>query len=311
MDDEELENQEESQSGSQNNENGSRGNIKDRAEKRQNRHERKADKFQNKSDKAAKKANKYSEKANNTSGRKSKRASKKSKKQIKKKEKYAKKAMKERAKAKKIAHMAAKLAKIIAVVGWILIIVLITVGLIVFILTGMGMITQGIKNIASSFFQNLMGIANGTEDLVVDKDIEDLGAYIREMDYDLFGYGFVTTEDAFDKDGKVNKLGHTSVTDLMLSDLDATHTADDKVYRNLIAYLVSDNYAYTIKNQNWNFKAAFGGGVGNCITGVFWDATSSFGTGLISLYTEKSGRVGDADEDDPFRIRFIGFIYVG
>lgn len=121
----------------------------------------------------------------------------------------------------------------------------------------------------------------GDEQKVDSDAIIDTANYLEEMGYDLYGYGFTRKDDAITTDGEngTKKLGYDK---------------NSGVYDYLVSYLVSDNYAYIIKNNNENFKAAIANPTGFLNTGLGW------GTGLISIYRqdgdEKSitGKRGEA-----------------
>lgn len=232
-------------------------------------------------------------------------------------------------KASKVAETAAKLGKIIATVGWVLLIIFIIIGLIVFIIAGLGMIIAGLQEIAGKFLDFLSTKWDGSENNIKPEEIADVAQYLEEMGYDLFGYGFVTKEDAITnvdtvaEERLIEELGEDGYEDLQKKanngDEEAAETIADKKeevkdkqggrervlkyelseddpYKYLKAYLVSDNYAYLVKNHNQNLMTAWDNGFFDNINNpVGW------GSGLISIYRQEdddgktvTGKPGDA-----------------
>lgn len=194
-------------------------------------------------------------------------------------------------KAGKVAKVAAKLAKIMSTVGIIIIILIAIIGILVFIITGFGFIIQGLKNIAASFWTAIDTWFEGGENAEMsEQDIVDVASYLEEMDYDLFGYGFVTKDNAItsaedNAEKELRKeLGDKKYEDLVKKadegDEEAQKTINDKkgstkaslnggkdaeAFKYLKAYLVSDNYAYFTKNENTNLRTMTGNGVGRIL----------------------------------------------
>ncbi len=195
-------------------------------------------------------------------------------KQAEKLQKASGKALKMAAKAQKFAKVAAFLGKIIAFAGLIILALIIIIGILVFVISGWGMILSGFKAIGQKFWDRCYNQINGQETNLKDDEIINLMDNIETMGYDLYGYGFVssiTEDEKYHENGELIEI---------LEDRDA--------YRYLTTYLISDNYAYYIKNHNLNFrtmvtdKKHFFGGI--------FDATN-WGSGLISIYEQ-------AGEDD-------------
>lgn len=269
-----------------------------------------ADKLSQKASSGSKKLADFASK--NSGGQKAKMAAKASKNLSKTAGRLAKAS----SKLAKGAKVAAKLTKFIATVGWIILLVLIIIGLIIFILTGLGLILGGLKEIAESLYQACLDLVNGQEQNVGEQEIIDTANYLEEMGYDLYGYGFTTKPHAI-KETKEKKTTNTTTTtteptdedevsyDYVENEVDEDYETkkelayeDKDVYRYLTEYLVSDNYAYIIKNNNKNFRKAFTS-AGTFFSGIFC-SNQSYGTGLISLYEQNplngkiSGVAGDA-----------------
>lgn len=174
--------------------------------------------------------------------------------QAKKLQEASGKALKVAAKAEKFAKVAAFIGKIISIVGLIILVVMIVVGLIVFINTGWGMLLSNFKEIGEKLWNTLNGFLNGKETNIKADEIINLMDNIETMGYDLYGYGFVASEPfkITDDEGnekevyyKLDENGNKKLIDLLQK---------KGAYRYLTTYLISDNYAYYIKNHNLNFK---------------------------------------------------------
>ncbi len=202
-------------------------------------------------------------------------------------EEKTKKVQKIAQKAEQFSKLALKLGKLIALAGVFILIILVIIGLLVFILTGWGMLLSGFKQIAQGFFDQCQSILSGAETVVHGEDIVTALGNIEQMGYDLYGYGFVTAKDENSKDDNGNykfydkpettEDGSTGEVSLIKS------LEEENAYRNIATYLISDNYAYYIKNHNFNFRAMqldakhFFGGI--------FDGTN-WGSGLISIYKQ-------------------------
>lgn len=231
----------------------------------------KATDFGNKwGDKAAKQA----EIAAKNTGTKSAKALAKSQKF----KKASENALKMAAKAQKFAKIAAVLGKIIAIAGIVILVLIIIIGLLVFLISGWGMILSGFKEIGRKFWDFCREIIAGAETTVKDDQIINLIDNIETMGYDLYGYGFVSSINT-ETDDTGNEVEVYHKGGELIENLE-----EKNAYRYLTAYLISDNYAYYIKNHNFNFramtldKAHFFGGIFNKKT--------SWGSGLISLYEQ-------------------------
>jgi len=141
--------------------------------------------------------------------------------------------------AKKIAGKASlmgPLAHVIAVAAPILVIVIILGGIILFFLTMPGMVMEQLKAILRELGDYVAAFFGAdTTEMIQDTDIYKTLDYLEEMGYDLKGYGFLTDyvgdeDDGVERDdeGKISNAESQFVS----------------------SYLVSDNYVYTLKNDN-------------------------------------------------------------
>lgn len=330
--------------------------AKDRSDAHKKKATQKSDKAKNLQGKAE-----QGGKGATKAGQKATKASKQAAKHTKKAEKMAKVA----SKAGKVAQAASKLTAILSTVGLILLIIIAIVGILVFIIAGFGLIMKGLQDLVDGFMDYMDALWDGQENNIETTAIAETLGYLEEMEYDLYGYGFVTKENALiDADEEIEKqlteeFGNEEKletarkkAELVGMDRNAIEekgkqenwtekeikeakkwteeekqkakekidnkTADikedlrddygsdsgkvlgykdgedfDEAYRYIIPYLVSDNYAKCIKNNNKNFKTAFSS-FGGFFNGLFNNGTA-WGSGLISIYHEDSvGVRGDA-----------------
>ena len=191
--------------------------------------------------------------------------------------------------AKKAGTKAASKASLGAAMGpvifWgaiIIVCIIIIVGIIMFFATMPGMVMEKLKAIGKGIAKAISSwFGADTTAYVEDKTINTALDYLEEMGYDLKGHGFLT-EYVDTKDGvKRNDAGK----------IEEAHSDF------LMAYYVSDNYVYTIKNDNLvtdsgllgaleaiarHFVDFFGGSLGEKWT-----------RGLISFYKEKNSILGN------------------
>ena len=160
-------------------------------------------------------------------------------------EKIASKKKKETAQkiAKKAATKGAAKHSLIAALGpilmWvfiILVIIFITIGIIMFLITMPGMVLEKIKALFKEV-GDIVGDFFGTDQTldVEEVDIYTTLDYLREMEYDLKSWGFLTepvgSSDSWfetDEDGKISNAKSDFISN----------------------YMISENYLYTIKNKN-------------------------------------------------------------
>jgi len=204
-------------------------------------------------------------------------------------QKTAKKVEKMAKKAEKFSKLALKLGKIIAIVGWIILILIIVIGLLTFIIMGWGMLLSGFKELSRGFFDTCKGYISGKESVVHDEEIVGVLKNIEEMGYDLYGYGFVSSRE---KDDEGNKIYYEIKGEGDDEERKLIKSLEKKdAYRYITTYMISDNYAYFVKNHNFNFNALGDRISDNIFTmfNVLWKETS-WGSGLISVYKQKGDK---------------------
>jgi len=136
-----------------------------------------------------------------------------------------------------------------------------------------------------------------TTQMVDDEDIYATLDYLEEMGYDLKGFGFLT-DYIGDSDDGVERDENDKISD----------AESDFIF----TYMVSDNYIYTLKNDNLatqnnesgflNFLAGLGTGTVKFfnqalspvfdLIGVTDGMMDSYGKGMIGIYYEEDGVIG-------------------
>lgn len=224
--------------------------------------------------------------------------------------------------------IAAAAVEVIAIIVVIIVIILIAVGIATFILAGMGLIWGGISEVVEGVADWWKSITDGEETIVKYDTIEDTMNYLHSMDYDLYGYGFVTRPDESDNmdtasgwkitpnnnpnenpdatDEERSSQGSISVSEDKYKELSKGDSMDN-TFRYLQVYAISDNYSKLIKNNNKNFGTAvsswknkpnFFEGVVNTFKNLTTsDKAGAWGSGLLSVYYEKAGEAGVRGND--------------
>ena len=175
--------------------------------------------------------------------------------------------------------MATVMGPIIMWATIIILIVIMIIGIAMFFITMPGMVMDKLKQIAKTIVKEWLNWENGTDStkMIEENTIYESLNYLEEMGYDLKGFGFLTDYIAGTEDG-VKRDGEQKIIEAK-SDFITT-------------YLASDNYVYTIKNNNlvtsskwqefWqNIGAMFGGAFSERLT-----------RGLIAVYYE-GGALGE------------------
>ena len=168
-----------------------------------------------------------------------------------------------------------KLAPILGpIVFWAMVVVIaivIVVGIGTFLMTTPGIVMDKLEKIARNVVDALQHYFLG-EDLTQNvKEEEILGVldYLEDMNYDLKGYGFLTS--FVDEEPKTYENGMpTGATGYLDDEADGVtrYKEDSEKHskgdiekadsRYIFMYLVSDNYIYTVKNNNIAFKTGKG-----------------------------------------------------
>lgn len=226
------------------------------------------------------------------------------------------KKVKDMAEKAKMLKGASALGPLMTIIGYallVILIIIIVVGIIMFFATMPGIILGKLKALAAGFFEWCLGKAVGTENVVNIMDIAETADYIETMGYDLKGYGFVT-EDKTESDVKdTERRGSSSDQPTKLDKNMGILRFEDDVVANIYSkpirnFLVSNNYVYTIRNQNVSFKSAWENSslFENILSFVWpWGRLAEVlfggnprkGTGLIGIYGD-SGVIGGARDSN-------------
>ena len=156
---------------------------------------------------------------------------------------------------------------LLPILPWILgiaIALIIIAGLIMFFVSGMGLIFGALNDLAESFKEYCAGKWYGTHNVVDPIEIIQVADKLESMGYDLYGEGFVTGK----ADGKVAdglktyraKIGQdvdeNSIPDSVYHDNYGVTNINSTIIKR---YLVSDNYIYTLYNNNPAWRSLFTG----------------------------------------------------
>ena len=228
--------------------------------------------------------------------------------------------------AKRAAETSAKLAaksSIFAALGpilvWVLIIIvaiIIIVGIIMFFMTVPGMVMEQLKEFASDLADSIFSYFGADTTRQIDEqEIYDVLNYLEQMGYDLKGYGFIN-ENADENDANYDeKVGVIRDPETgLIKDLDEGKWFGGKqeAYSDIIElYIMSDNYAYTVKNFNnvssWITPFKWLQAIGHHIGDFFGIDNTKWGKGLISIYYEDGslGEIGDSYQNGILKINSI------
>lgn len=191
--------------------------------------------------------------------------------------------------ATKIASTATQLTKIIATVGWIILLIIIVIGLLVFILTGLGFIMNGLKKVGATLLKCFDDAWDGEENTFNEEAIIDVADYLEEMGYDLFGYGFVSKDDAF-QFGKPLQLKNDGINTFKILGMSTslgTYAYDPSCY-------LSTYVAYTELKADISSK--------NVKIGPYGDDATNYADFFVSLIkeatsTDKDVKLNSFDEE--------------
>ena len=134
---------------------------------------------------------------------------------------------------------------ILIYVGLFLLILFIIIGIIMFLQTMPGIVMQDLKGKFAQLGNNIVSFFGAdTTKLIEEKEIYGVLDELEAMGYDLKGYGFLT--EYVDKDVEGN-LEDDEDDGVLRNDDDTIKEAKSDY---IIQYIISDNYVYTLKNEN-------------------------------------------------------------
>ena len=252
-------------------------------------------------------------------------------KDVKDKVEKGKKAVDTAKKVGKLSKTLGPLAPVLGYIAVIIAILIAAIGLLMFLLTMPGAIIEFLKDLARDFGNKLIDIVIGHEENVKISQIASIGTKLEDMGYDLYSYGFLSDpvsvhhyyDSSYDEEKAKNDKKHAWEHSIYYTkylenevptsdffdkdynpDYDSLYVSEDGVLRDkngvlyidsdyIRAYLVSDNYVYMLKNNEFSLKTVW-----EKITSFKFFETlfhGNFGKGLIELYHEKDDfRIGDA-----------------
>lgn len=197
----------------------------------------------------------------------------------------------------------APLAHIIMAALPIIILVIIIIGIILFFLTMPGMVMENLKALLKNIGNTLAAFFGAdTTEMIDETEIYETLDYLEEMGYDLKSFGFLTdymtedmmvgkTKSELERDG-VYLNDDETVDDLKVEDgvirgSDGTirKAASDFIF----TYIMSDNYIYTLKNDNLAIKSANP----NDSTNWFVKFFQSLAAGVMKVYNAVYGPIFD------------------
>lgn len=175
--------------------------------------------------------------------------------------------------AGKVSKVAVKLGPVIGYVAIILLIIIVLVGILTFILTGFGYIMAGLQKIIGGISDAFYGTLMGDEDVVHEDVLVETLNYIKELGYDLYGYGFISDEKAISGEGEEqiyhkslnNDLPYEEAMDVVLNGrISLFYGMDDKFSDDLKEKLkkniqdnltdIKDNYYGDTEGKSWTIE---------------------------------------------------------
>ena len=171
----------------------------------------------------------------------------------------------------------AALAPILMGVFVFIVILIIIIGIAMFFVAMPGMVMEQLKALGKKVGDAFARFFGEDQTLNVENEqIYDTLDYLEQMGYDLKGYGFLT--DYVSNTDQIDEEAPDDNGVNLDEDVGVLRDNDDKIITAksdfIYTYLVSDNYLYTIKNQNH---------VSGDGTGGFWNGLVGLGQNFLSF----------------------------
>ena len=171
----------------------------------------------------------------------------------------------------------AALAPILMGVFVFIVILIIIIGIAMFFVAMPGMVMEQLKALGKKIGDAFARFFGEDQTLNVENEqIYDTLDYLEQMGYDLKGYGFLT--DYVSNTDQIDEEAPDDNGVNLDEDVGVLRDNDDKIITAksdfIYTYLVSDNYLYTIKNQNH---------VSGDGTGGFWNGLVGLGQNFLSF----------------------------
>ena len=178
------------------------------------------------------------------------------------------------------------LAPILIKVGLVLLILFVIIGIIMFLVTMPGMVMDQLKKLFSEVSNAVARFfgADSTQQ-IAEQNIYSVLDRLETMGYDLKGYGFLT--DYVDKDSEGNLLDDED-DGVKRNDNDQISEAESDFVK---FYIISDNYIYTLKNENLVFQSE----ASNWLKKAWDGAVATFYKGANFLYGPLLDFIGVTD----------------
>ena len=138
---------------------------------------------------------------------------------------------------------------LLPILTWVLvfiIVLIIIIGIVLFFITMPGMVMSKLKELSLKVGNKISAFFGGdTTKQIEDKQIYEVLDYLEQMGYDLKGYGFLTESIEGEQDG-VKRYNEEDARAAGKLEGNIQEAKSDFIY----TYLVSDNYTYTVANEN-------------------------------------------------------------
>lgn len=212
------------------------------------------------------------------------------------------------------------LSKILVSGGWVVLVIIVLIGIIMFFLTMPGLVMEKLKGLAKALGSAWADFWGGDSSAdFPEARIYEVLDYLDEMGYDLKGYGFVT-EFLVDPDTEYNQGGAegeaVSETERKATKDGVIRDSDDTVITGVSdfikTYLISDNYIYTIKNSN-TVTDHWWEALGDHISSLFTDDLSNKKGMLVFFHDDggigtTEGHTGNGEDDNAYDAFERGYI---
>ena len=210
---------------------------------------------------------------------------------------------------KEIIYPSKVITKIVFYIVIILCVILMLVGISMFLLSMPGIAMENLKKLSNKIGHKFNDLYTKDNVNVDDDNIYDVLNYLKDMGYDLKGFGFLTNYVDRDSNGNLKD----GVDDGLL--LYNSGKKDGKIKEAesdyLLYYLISDNYLYSFANNESNNKKGLAGVIDKLGNSEAWDRMKDliknvypkWGTGLLGVYID-GGDSGFGDKGAPYNSVF-------
>ncbi len=184
------------------------------------------------------------------------KAAEKAKKELaqKAKKEFAKKAASHAAAHAAGGSLMAALAPILPWIALVIVIIVVLIGIIMFLITMPGMVMEQLNDLFENIGQGIAGFFGIDSTKRVDEvQIYETLDYLEQMGWDIKNEGFLT--DYMEEKDADSKEGEELDTELGVVRNEDGNIVDAKSDV-ILTYIISDNYVYTVKNENLAMSGA-------------------------------------------------------